>query len=147
MSVVRTKIGLNRLNKMDRVMSKLSDKQFTYKAYIKDRDEGKLSLDEHKCGTAACAVGWMPYIFPSVFKKTKNNLLNIPMKEHVENFFGISMLEYEDVFEGKGLLPWLAFPDINTGFKPMEDISLKEFLETRLRPFIKFYEKELKEQR
>lgn len=63
------------------------------------------------CGTAACAVGWMPTVFSRSCRYTKNTrpntYLNVCSKENsrlsnfklAERFFGISKTEVEMLFD------------------------------------------------
>ncbi len=64
----------------------------------------KGDLKQHTCGAVACAIGWMPAVFPRSFEWNEN--ANITLRrdvnqggfEAVDEFFGLSYLEVLHLF-------------------------------------------------
>lgn len=64
-----------RLIKIAEFLENLPEHKFDFSAYVilgsKQPLEALCSLEEH-CGTTACAIGWLPAIFPESFKWVKD---------------------------------------------------------------------------
>jgi hypothetical protein len=83
------------------------EEQFRYDLYVSRYDA------KDKCGTICCIAGWLPAIFPTVFKWLQVGtgfIVKIhgwPTKSftsQIRRFFGLNKNTYSYLFEGKALM-------------------------------------------
>lgn len=91
----------------DRFVENIPDAQFKYDKYVTKYDA------KHGCGTICCIVGWLPEIFPTIFKWAQvgvnyvvkiRQAPNYDFHRHVQRFFGINANVYGYIFEGRELI-------------------------------------------
>lgn len=100
--------------------AKIQRLTFLRDSFLRDVPEEKFRYDRYvsqykkkdKCGTICCIVGWLPMIFPSVFKWLQLGT-QIIVKMHrmpsdgfrgqIRRFFGINKNVYGYLFEGMAL--------------------------------------------
>lgn len=58
------------------------------------------------CGFAACAVGWLPYMFPKAFGSIAKERWPVPESEQVMTYFGLSAREFAEI----------AYPDTYSSY-------------------------------
>lgn len=103
-----------RLIKMAEFLEKLPEHKFDFSSYVhlgsKSPSEALANPEEH-CGTTACAIGWLPAMFPESFKWVGENIGswgNYMLPVLIENdmwsegdirgFLGINFNQYDFLF-------------------------------------------------
>lgn len=103
-----------RLIKMAEFLEKLPEHKFDFSSYVhlgsKSPSEALANPEEH-CGTTACAIGWLPAMFPESFKwvgenigSWGNDMLPVLIENDmwsegdIRGFLGINFTAYDFLF-------------------------------------------------
>lgn len=99
---------LNRLNTLrDRFDRDVPESAFRYDRYVSQYSA------EKKCGTICCIAGWLPLVFPKVFKWLQvgrefivkiHHMPTVGFPKQIQRFFGIDNNIYGYLFQGKALV-------------------------------------------
>lgn len=73
-----TRIRYDRLEKLAAFLDKLPKKRFDFNTMREERD----------CGTVACAIGWMPEVFPRLVKAVHTDTTLFTALDRVSEVFG-----------------------------------------------------------
>lgn len=105
-----SKKGIKRLKKLAHFLETVHPSKFNLGVWVRGTNPQKMSEEPTKegtCGTVACAVGWLPKLFPQswkwdnvlgVVKMKKNTLQSQDALGASAKFFGISVTEAENLF-------------------------------------------------
>ena len=111
----KRKRGMKRLGKLACFLETVHPSKFNLTLWVKGKNPKEMSInptEEGRCGTAACAVGWLPKLFPrswkwydlpnSIFSRvqrlSKNTSGRWDNLEDAANYFSITPFEAEHLF-------------------------------------------------